>query len=51
MAVDLLLIAVGKKDANKGGVDRLYATVQDEHRFDAAKFADSLAALQRQTGL
>jgi hypothetical protein len=51
MAVDLLLIAVGKKDATKGAVDRLYATVQDEHHFDASKFADSLAALHRQTGL
>ena len=51
MAVDLLLIAAGKKDANKAGVDRLYATVQDENRFDAAKFVDSLAALHRQSGL
>ena len=51
MAVDLLLIAVGRKDTNKAGVDRLYATVADENRFDAAKFADSLAALQQQTGL
>ena len=51
MAVDLLLIATGKKEATKAAVDRLYGTVRDENHFDAAKFADSLSALQHQTGL
>ena len=51
MAVDLLLIQMGRKDAHKGAVDRLYASVANENRFDAAGFSTNMAALQRATGL
>jgi hypothetical protein len=51
MAVDLLLIQMGRKDANKGAVDKLYASVANEHRFDPAGFTSGMAALQRATGL
>lgn len=51
MAVDLLLIQMGRKDAYKGAVDRLYASVANEHRFDPAGFTTGMAALQRATGL
>ncbi len=51
MAVDLLLIQMGRKDASKGAVDRLYASVANEHRFDPAGFTSGMAALQRATGL
>ncbi len=50
MAVDLLIIAMGEQDKYTALIDRLYSSVQNEHRFNARNFQKNLAALQSRTG-
>ena len=45
MALDVLLLSTARWDASRPAMDRVFASVDDEDRFDAGAFAQAVAAL------
>ena len=45
MALDVLLLSTARWDASRPAMDRVFASVDDEDRFDAGAFASAVGAL------
>ena len=45
MALDVLLLSTARWDASRSAMDRVFASIDDEDRFDAGAFAKAVAAL------